>query len=112
MEADHIEVAPFTETEAISFLRRRVPALVVGGEVGKDDDERRTIAAGRLATALGNLPIAVEHAAAYLAETGQSADDYLIRFQENSDKLLSERPISFLCFRLGHLDQAYRVADP
>lgn len=95
IEADHIEVALFTETEAISFLRRRVPALAVSREVGKGDDERRTIAAGRLAMALGNLPIAVEHAAAYLAETGQSADDYLIRFTENSDKLLSERPIGF-----------------
>ena len=48
--------------------------------------------AGRLALTLGHLPIAVEHAAAYLAETGQSVDEYLTRFTENAHQLLSEQP--------------------
>ena len=33
-----------------------------------------TSEARRLAAALGHLPIAIEHAAAYLTETGQSID--------------------------------------
>ena len=83
--------SPFTEDEAISFLRRRVPALGANRRLRADEDERRTSEAGRLATALGYLPIAVEHAAAYLTETGQSVDDYLARFADNAHGLLSEQ---------------------
>ena len=77
IEADSIEVSPFTEEEAISFLRRRVPALGGGPETVGGGGRARNREAGRLAAALGHLPIAVEHAAAYLTETGQSVDDYL-----------------------------------
>ena len=45
-----------------------------------------------LAAALGHLPIAVEHAAAYLTETGLSVADYLSQFDQNAHQLLSEQP--------------------
>jgi len=91
IEADSVEVSPFTEEEAISFLRRRVPALGTSG-FDTDEDKRRTTEAGRLAAILGHLPIAVEHAAAYLKETRLSVDDYLAQFNQNAHRLLSEQP--------------------
>lgn len=90
IEADSIEVLPFTEEEAISFLRRRVPALGRAARLDQDEDERRSSEAALLADALGHLPIAIEHAAAYLTETGQSVDDYLTEFNANAHRLLSE----------------------
>ncbi len=95
IEATGIDVAPFTKEEAISFLRRRVPTLASDEKLREDEDARRTAEAGRLAAALGYLPIATEHAAAYLAETGHSVDDYLTRFEENAHRLLSEQPSDF-----------------
>ena len=91
IETDSIEVAPFTEDEAISFLRHRVPALGANRRPPASEDERRISEARRLADALGYLPIAIEHAAAYLNETGVSIDDYLTRFAENAHRLLSEQ---------------------
>jgi hypothetical protein len=91
IEADSIEVSPFTEEEAISFLRRRVPVLGRTGRLGEEEDERRSSEAARLAAALGHLPIAIEHAAAYLTETKQNVDDYLTQFNGNAHRLLSEQ---------------------
>ena len=90
--ADGVEVTPFSEEEAISFLRHRVPGLAMREELDPEEDARRTSEAGRLAIELGRLPIAMEHAAAYLAETAQSVDEYLTRFTENAHQLLSEQP--------------------
>jgi tetratricopeptide (TPR) repeat protein len=95
IEADNVEVSPFTQDEAISFLRRRVPALGAHRRLAPDEDERRSNEAGRLAEVLGHLPIAVEHAAAYLTETGESVDDYMTRFAENAHGLLSEQLTEF-----------------
>jgi tetratricopeptide (TPR) repeat protein len=91
IEADSVDVSPFTRDEAISFLRRRVPALGANRRLPTDEDERRDSEAARLAEALGHLPIAVEHAAAYLTETGETVDEYLTRFHENAHGLLSEQ---------------------
>jgi tetratricopeptide (TPR) repeat protein len=89
--ADAIEVPPFTDAESVNFLRRTVLSLAEGNGVTKAEDERRVSEATRLATTLGHLPIAVEHAAAYLAETSQSVEEYLARFTENAHQLLSEQ---------------------
>jgi tetratricopeptide (TPR) repeat protein len=94
-EADRVEVPPFTEEEAISFLRRRVPALAIDRTLAKDSDDHRAFEAGRLAAELGHLPIALEHAAAYLTETGQTVEDYLARFADNPHRLLSLQPPDF-----------------
>ena len=91
--ADSIEVSPFTEAESVSFLRRAVPNLTKGNGLAAVEDARRASEAGQLATTLGHLPIAVEHAAAYLAETGQSVREYLTRFTENAHQLLSEQRV-------------------
>ncbi|MEU6253351.1 FxSxx-COOH system tetratricopeptide repeat protein [Streptomyces sp. NPDC047043] len=72
-----LEVDVFARAESMQLLRRRTPELT--------DDE-----AGRLAGALGDLPLAVEQAAAWLAETGMSADEYLRLFEEKRLELLDE----------------------
>jgi tetratricopeptide (TPR) repeat protein len=92
IEANSIEVTQFTEAEAVDFLRRRIPALAASERLHKDEEAQRFAAAARLAAALGHLPIAAEHAAAYLAETGESVDEYLTRFGENARRLFTEQP--------------------
>ncbi|MBV9795658.1 MAG: tetratricopeptide repeat protein [Actinobacteria bacterium] len=92
IEADTIEVSPFTADEAVSFLRRRVHSLAADRRLAARDDEERIDQAERLAATLGHLPIAIEHAAAYLNETNQSVDDYLGQFDRNAHQLLSEQP--------------------
>jgi tetratricopeptide (TPR) repeat protein len=95
IEKDNVGVSPFTEDEAVSFLRRRVAILGAAPGLGDDENERRISEAGLLAEALGHLPIAVEHAAAYLNETGHSVDGYLSRFEENAHRLLNEQTGEF-----------------
>lgn len=93
--ADGIELLPFTEEEAVSFLRGKVPGLAARDgrkPLTEEEDARRVGEARRLAAELGHLPIAIDHAAAYLAETRLSVDEYLIRFAENPHQLLSEQP--------------------
>jgi tetratricopeptide (TPR) repeat protein len=94
LQADSVEVSPFTPPEAISFLRRRVPSLATDARetLTAEEDAYRTREAGRLAAELGHLPIAIGHAAAYLAETKQRVDEYLNRFAQNAHLLLSEHP--------------------
>lgn len=93
-KADSVEISPFTEAEAISFLRHRVPGLAprdAPGRTAQDEDARRAEEAARLAAELGYLPIAIDHAAAYLTETARSVDEYLTRFTRNAHSLLKEQ---------------------
>jgi hypothetical protein len=62
-EGPHSGGLPLTRTEAVSFLRRRL---------GGDDPDFN-----QLATALGDLPLALEQAASYLEETATSPSQYL-----------------------------------
>jgi tetratricopeptide (TPR) repeat protein len=62
--AEPVEIDVFARAESVEHLRRRVPAL-------SDAD------AGLVADKLGDLPLAIEQAAAWLAETGTSAADYV-----------------------------------
>jgi tetratricopeptide (TPR) repeat protein len=87
VRADYLEVSLFSAEEAIGLLRRRVSALAVGDDLDGNEDDRRAAEARRLATVLGGLPIATEHAAAYLAATGQSVGDYVTRFGEYLSRL-------------------------
>lgn len=93
MVTDTIEVSPFTVAESVSFLRRAVPSLDQEPGLAAAEDERRGHEARRLATTLDHLPIAIGHAAAYLAHTGQSVEEYLARFTDNAHQLLSEQPM-------------------
>lgn len=74
-----LEVDVFTRDESISFLRNRNPQLAV-----RDAD--------RLAGALGDLPLAVEHAAAWQLATGMPPDEYLQLLENNRIELLDAAP--------------------
>ncbi|MBN6056264.1 tetratricopeptide repeat protein, partial [Nonomuraea sp. RK-328] len=79
MNLDGIEVTEFQPEETITFLHRRVKALA----------ESTADAAAELARELGNLPLAAEHAAAYLNETGTGVAEYLDLFRRNAHTLLA-----------------------
>ena len=91
---DHTEVALFSAEEAISLLRRRVPALAAGDDPAGEEDARRVAEAGRLAAVLGGLPLATEHAAAYLSATDQGTDEYITGFEAHLRRL-DEQPAEF-----------------
>ncbi|MCB1536282.1 MAG: ATP-binding protein [Rhodoblastus sp.] len=75
--AKELELDLWPEDTAIEFLVRRVKNTSVGD-------------ARRLVSALGCLPLAIDHAAAYLRHTGASVTRYLWRLRE----LMAEPPIS------------------
>lgn len=86
------EISPFTEGEAVNFLRSRVPSLggrAHGQRLTAEEDANRESGAKSLAGELGHLPLAVDHAAAYLRETGESVQEYLGKFRQNAHQLLS-----------------------
>jgi hypothetical protein len=72
-----VEVDLFTRSESMELLRRR------GGGTISDED------ADRLAEALGDLPLAVEQAAAWRAQTGMPVAEYVDLLQKNSAELLA-----------------------
>jgi hypothetical protein len=70
-----LEISVFERTESVELLRRRGPVI--------DDSE-----ADRLADKLGDLPLAIEQAAAWRAETGMPVDEYLRLFDEKVEEIL------------------------
>ncbi|MBY8852352.1 tetratricopeptide repeat protein, partial [Saccharothrix sp. MB29] len=70
-----VEVDLFTREESVELLHRR------GGDL--DDAE-----ADALAEALGDLPLAVEQAAAWRAQTGMQVSEYLELLAQNRTELL------------------------
>jgi tetratricopeptide (TPR) repeat protein len=80
-------LAPPADPEALDFLLRRT-SREAAGEV-----ERK--AAAELATALGNLPLALEQAAAYLVEHGESFGRYLETYRKKGVALFkrSKTPV-------------------
>jgi tetratricopeptide (TPR) repeat protein len=89
-----IEVAEFEPEETIEFLRSRVPALRV---ITTDPDSKSTVAenerrladVSQLAAELDNLPVAADHAAAYLVETQTSVREYLDLLRQNAHRLFA-----------------------
>ncbi|WP_078492371.1 FxSxx-COOH system tetratricopeptide repeat protein [Streptomyces yerevanensis] len=75
--ADCLEVNVFERAESIALLNKRGPALTP-----EDADT--------LAEALGDLPLAIEQAAAWRAQTGMPAQEYLRLFNEKRSDLLFE----------------------
>lgn len=71
-----VEVDLFTRDESIELLRRRG-----GGNITDSD-------ADRLADALGDLPLAVEQAASWRAQTGMPVAEYVDLLEKNSAELL------------------------
>ena len=74
--ATSVEVDVFDRDESIALLRRRAPQLT-------------NSAAGRVAQALGDLPLALAQAASYLADTATDVPDYLALLAERSTELLA-----------------------
>jgi tetratricopeptide (TPR) repeat protein len=70
-----LEVAVFERSESKMLLSRRGPQL--------DDAD-----ADRISEKLGDLPLAIEQAAAWLAETGMTAREYLRLFDEKVAEIL------------------------
>lgn len=70
-----LELAVFKREESKELLRRRGPEI--------SDEE-----ADRLAEVLGDLPLAIEQAAAWRAETGMRVDEYLRLFDEKVTEIL------------------------
>ena len=85
--ADSLPVNVFDRDESIEMLRGRGP------ELGPED-------ADRLAGALGDLPLAIELAVAWRAETGRSADTYLGLLETGDD---ASDPVAAACERLARL---------
>ncbi|AWW38912.1 FxSxx-COOH system tetratricopeptide repeat protein [Streptomyces cadmiisoli] len=75
-----LEVDVFTREESKELLRRSGPDDL-------DDAE-----ADRLADALGDLPLALEQAAAWRAETGMPVSEYLRLFEHKRNELLEVSP--------------------
>ncbi|MGH3916308.1 MAG: FxSxx-COOH system tetratricopeptide repeat protein [Pseudonocardiaceae bacterium] len=75
--ATAVRVDLFHPDESINLLRQRVPRLSVPD-------------AARIAEAVDNLPLAVAQAAAYLDETGLSADEYLHLLDTRAAELLAD----------------------
>ncbi|MEV0314366.1 FxSxx-COOH system tetratricopeptide repeat protein [Nonomuraea fuscirosea] len=76
-----LQVDVFTREESLEHLRRRVAGM---------DAEK----AGRVAEALGDLPLAIEQAAAWLLETGMEVDEYVetLKHQPAATLALGETP--------------------
>lgn len=80
--ARHVEalqVDVFSREESLAYLRRRVTGI-------------ESADAERLAEELGDLPLALEQAAALLAETALKVSVYLDLLAEESDRVLGENP--------------------
>jgi hypothetical protein len=75
--ATPVEVDVFDRDESITLLRRRAPQLT--------EDE-----AGRVAEALGDLPLALTQAGAYLADTTIGVPGYLTMLAERTRNLLAQ----------------------
>ncbi|MFC1411801.1 FxSxx-COOH system tetratricopeptide repeat protein [Streptacidiphilus sp. N1-12] len=94
-KAGMIEVSTLAQEETVGFLRKRVPQLEPCAEAGdaqaRQTDRERNDDAVCLAVELGNLPIAAEHAAAYLIETEAPVSSYLEMFKKNAHTLLSRQ---------------------
>jgi tetratricopeptide (TPR) repeat protein len=74
--ATSVGVDVFDRGESIALLRRRAPRLT---------DEQ----AGRIAAALGDLPLALGQAGAHLADTATGVEDYLTLLAERTTELLT-----------------------
>jgi hypothetical protein len=85
---DGIDVRQFARADTVKFLRERVPQLAAGADAAAE--ARAAADADRLAAALGDLPLAAEHAASYLAQTDLSVAEYIAAFERDAHALLGE----------------------
>ncbi|MFI7542588.1 FxSxx-COOH system tetratricopeptide repeat protein [Actinoplanes sp. NPDC049599] len=77
--AASLEIDVFSRVESVALLTRRTPDL-------------RTEEADRLAAALGDLPLALDQAAAWCAATGMAVDEYLRLLDQQRLELFDDYP--------------------
>lgn len=77
--ASSVEVGVFEREESIRFLRMRLPSLSIEG-------------ANLVAEKLGDLPLAVEQAGAWLAETGMEVQQYMELLDSRLTEILELDP--------------------
>jgi tetratricopeptide (TPR) repeat protein len=94
--AQAVPVAVFDRADSVDFLRRRTP------ELSAPD-------ADRLADRLGDVPMALEQAAAVRSATGWPVDEYLRRYDERAGELTFPTPIRIAW---GLAEEALRAASP
>ncbi|WP_405879594.1 FxSxx-COOH system tetratricopeptide repeat protein [Streptomyces sp. NBC_01136] len=75
-QVESLPIDVFLREESLEHLTRRAPGLA-------------TEEADQVATAVGDLPLAVEVAAAWLAETATPIEDYLLQLAEQTTEVLS-----------------------
>jgi hypothetical protein len=90
LNTDGIEVREFSRAETITFLRDRVPQLALAGDAEVD----------HLASVLGDLPLAAEHAAAYLHQMGSPVTEYIAAFEQNAHELFTQEADMFSTVRV------------
>src|ERR1019366_479444 len=73
---DALNVDVYSRAESIEFLRRRSSGLSASD-------------ADRLAAELGDMPLALEHAAGWLSATGMVLDDYLSLLSKHTSEVLN-----------------------
>ena len=99
----NLNVDVFAPFEAIALLRRRVSVVT-------ESD------AAAIVEQLGYLPLAVEQAAAYIAETGTTPTDYLTLLRAQGEALLDQgyaRGYEHTVATVWHISQAsLRLASP
>ncbi|KAL8825534.1 MAG: hypothetical protein Q9191_004358 [Dirinaria sp. TL-2023a] len=74
-----INVSPMSGSEAEELLRSKLP----------DELLSDSAAAVELVSALGNLPLAISQAAAFMTENGMDVSEYLAAFREDEAQVLS-----------------------
>jgi len=74
--AESVEVDIFARPESVEHLQRWVPTLTPDNAV-------------LVAEALGDLPLAIEHAGAWLATTGMGVDEYVERLKTQFSQILN-----------------------
>ena len=77
---DLVEVGEFSLTETLMLLRRHAPELT-------------DVATNRLAIALGDLPLAVDQAGAYLADTGMDPSTYIDLLAKQPQIMLADETV-------------------
>ncbi len=80
--AEPLEIDVFSRQESVEHLQRRVQSLT-----GEDAD--------MVAEVLGDLPLAIEQAGAWLAETGTSAREYVAQLSESTQVLDLSQPSDY-----------------
>ena len=88
--ARSLELDTLGEKEGILFLLRRAGLLALEAPLETAAPERREMASG-IVEALGGLPLALDQAGAYLAETHCRLSDYLVLLQRERESLLKRR---------------------